>query len=77
MQQLEDYLQGDHLEGWEAGTASTAERPLLPPSTFPGLLSSSRAMLASLPAAPRANLYHSMSRIFSPLTQWTEPPSSD
>ena len=49
-----------YLEGWGAGMASVAGRLLVPPSTLPGLLNSSSAMLASLPAAPRANLHHTM-----------------
>lgn len=49
-----------YLEGWEVAMASVAGRLLLLPSTLPGLLSSSSAMLASLPAAPRANLHRTM-----------------
>ena len=48
-----------YLEGCEVGMMSVAPRLLVPPSTLPGLLSSSNAMLASLPAAPSANLQRS------------------
>jgi len=44
-----------HLGGWGADMLSAVLLGL-PPSTLPGFDSSSKAMLASLPAAPRANL---------------------
>lgn len=42
----------------------SAVLPELPPSTLPGFDSSSKAMLASLPAAPKANLYNTSSLTF-------------
>ena len=63
-----------YLEGWEEAMVLAAPcLLLLPPSTLPGLLSSSSAMLASLPAAPKANLQDQKSSAARPGTFATGP----